>query len=115
MPKQDADFLEVLIGQVGECRKANPVFDKALGILGQAELFEPVRDLLYGRHQRSRRGMAEFSTSATESLYQYARDSTPLTATFGIASCRFQGSLGISISAFDGAAQSKSILSALRA
>src|SRR5215469_11843424 len=114
-PKQDADFLEVLIGQMGECRKGNPVLDKALGILEQAELFEPVRDLLHGRHRRSRRGMTEFSTTATESLYQYGRDSTPLTATFGVASCRFQVSLGISISAFDGTAQSKLVLSALRA
>ena len=79
MPKQDADFLEVLIGQMGECRKANSVFDKALGILGQAELFEPVRDLLHGRHQRSRCGMTEFSTTATESLHQYVPDGTPPT------------------------------------
>jgi hypothetical protein len=28
MAKQDADFLEVLIGQMGECRNANPVFGK---------------------------------------------------------------------------------------
>ena len=101
--------------KMGECRKANSVFDKALGILGQAELFEPVRDLLHGRHQRSRCGMTEFSTTAIESLYQYGGDSTPLTATFGVACCRFQSSLGISISAFDRTAQSKSMLSALRA
>ena len=100
---------------MGECRKANPVLDKALDVLGQAELFEPVRDLLHGRHQRSRRSMTEFSTAATESLYQYGRDSTPLTATFGVASCRFQSSLGISISAFDGTAKSKSMLSAFKA
>src|SRR5215471_14608771 len=100
---------------MGECRKANPVLDKALDVLGQAELFEPVRDLLHGRHQRPRRSMTEFSTTATESLYQYGRDSTPLTATFGIASYRFQSSLGISISAFDGTAKSKSMLSAFKA
>jgi hypothetical protein len=33
--------------------------------------------LLHGGHQRSRRGMTEFSTTATESLYQYVRHSTP--------------------------------------
>ena len=42
MPKQNADFLEVLIGQMGECRGINPVFSKTLGVLGHSELFEPV-------------------------------------------------------------------------
>jgi len=51
MPKQDADFLEVLIGQMAECRNANPVFGKALSVLGHAELFEPIRNLLHGGHR----------------------------------------------------------------
>jgi hypothetical protein len=33
---------------MGECRNANPVFGKALSVLGHAELFEPVRNLLHG-------------------------------------------------------------------
>ena len=32
-----------------ECRETNPVFGKTLGVLGHAELFEPVRNLLHWR------------------------------------------------------------------
>ena len=49
-------------------------------------------------HQRSRRGMTEFSTTATASLYQSIRDTTPLTATFAVVSRRFQGASGIDAS-----------------
>jgi hypothetical protein len=38
--------------------------------------------------------MTEFSTTATESLYQYVPDSTPHTATFAAVSRRFQGFIG---------------------
>ena len=48
MPEQHADVLEVLIGQMTECRETNPVFGKALGVLGHAELFEPIGNLLHG-------------------------------------------------------------------
>src|SRR5262249_5813959 len=47
MPKQDAQTLKVLIGQMRECRNSYPVLGKTLGILGHAELFEPVRNLLH--------------------------------------------------------------------
>ena len=47
MPKQDADFFEVLISQMGKCRDINPVLGKALSVLGHAELIEPVRNLLH--------------------------------------------------------------------
>ena len=46
MPKQDADIFEVVISQMRECRNTNPVLGKALGVLGHAELFQPVRYLL---------------------------------------------------------------------
>jgi hypothetical protein len=46
MPEQDADVLKILIGQIGECPSSNPIFSKTLGVLGHAELFEPVRNLL---------------------------------------------------------------------
>ena len=46
-------------------------------LVGIHVLFEPVCNLLHGGHQRFRRGMTEFSTIATESLYQYVGDSTP--------------------------------------
>ena len=42
MPEQDADVLEVLIGQMAECRDTNPVLSEALDVLGHAEFFEPV-------------------------------------------------------------------------
>jgi hypothetical protein len=47
MPEQHADVLEILIGQIAQYRNIDPVFSKALGVLGQAKLFEPVRDLLH--------------------------------------------------------------------
>ena len=45
--EQDADLLQVLIGQVRKYREINPVFSKALRVLRHAELFEPVRNLLH--------------------------------------------------------------------
>jgi hypothetical protein len=47
MPKQDADILEILIGQMAECRDIDPVLGKALSVLGHAKFFEPVRNLLH--------------------------------------------------------------------
>ena len=45
--EENADVLEVLIGQVAKDRKINAVLGKALRVLGHAELFEPVRNLLH--------------------------------------------------------------------
>jgi hypothetical protein len=43
--------------------------------------------------------MTEFSTTATESLYQSIRDSTPLATTFAVVPRRFSEiHLGISVS-----------------
>jgi hypothetical protein len=39
----------MLIGQVGKDRKINTVFGKTLGVLGHAELLEPVGNLLHRR------------------------------------------------------------------
>jgi len=47
MPEQHADVLEVLVGQVAERRSANPVLSKALRVLGHAETFEPIHNLLH--------------------------------------------------------------------
>jgi hypothetical protein len=58
-----------LLGQVGKNGNIDLVFGKTLSVLGHPEIFEPLRNLLHGGHQRSRRGMTEFSTTATESLY----------------------------------------------
>ena len=47
MPERDAELLEVLIGQVAKNRDINVALGKALRVLGHAELFEPVRNLLH--------------------------------------------------------------------
>jgi hypothetical protein len=55
----NTDLFEVLIGQVTQDREINIVLGKALGVLGQAELFEPVRDQLHRDHSpRIYRGLA---------------------------------------------------------
>jgi hypothetical protein len=45
--EDDAEVFQVLIGHVAKNREINTVFGKALGILGHAERFEPVRNLLH--------------------------------------------------------------------
>jgi hypothetical protein len=42
-----------MISQMRECRSTNPVFGKALRILGHAEFFEPVRKVLHLRRTLS--------------------------------------------------------------
>jgi hypothetical protein len=52
MPEEDANILEVLISQMGKCRNTNPVFGKTLSVLGHAEPFEPLSNLLHWRPLR---------------------------------------------------------------
>ena len=47
MAERHPDILEVLIGEVAKHRHIDPVLGKALRVLGHAELFEPVRNLLH--------------------------------------------------------------------
>ena len=47
MPERDAKLFEVLIGQVAKDGDVDVVFSKTLHVLGHAELFEPVRNLLH--------------------------------------------------------------------
>jgi hypothetical protein len=47
MPERDAEFFEVLISQVRQDWCVDVILGKALGILGHAEFFEPVSDLLH--------------------------------------------------------------------
>ena len=47
MPERDAKLLEVLIGQMAKDREINVVLGKALRVLGHAERFEPIRNLLH--------------------------------------------------------------------
>src|SRR5580693_1367793 len=55
MSERDAEVFQVLIGQVGENSEIYVVLGKALSVLGHAELFEPVRNLL---HRGSSTGFA---------------------------------------------------------
>ena len=47
--EDDAQFLQVLIGEVSKDREINAVLCKTLRVLGHAELFEPVSNLLHWR------------------------------------------------------------------
>ena len=60
----NADLFEVLISQIGKDGKINIVVGKTLRVLGHAELFEPVRDLL---HRRLR---ADLPNSSEPRAYQ---------------------------------------------
>jgi hypothetical protein len=43
MTQRDAKVLEMLVCQIGEDAGINAIFGKALGMLGHAELFKPIR------------------------------------------------------------------------
>jgi len=47
MPQQNAEVFKILLCQIADDREVNGVLGEALGVLGQAELFEPARDLLH--------------------------------------------------------------------
>src|SRR5262245_30938152 len=47
--RRDADFFEVLIGQIGQNDKGNVVLGKALSVLPETELLKPIRNLLHRR------------------------------------------------------------------
>jgi hypothetical protein len=50
MPKRcNANLFEVLIGQVTQNIEINIILGKALSVLPETELFEPIRNLLHGR------------------------------------------------------------------
>jgi hypothetical protein len=55
MPERDADVLQVLIGKIGERRQVDFVLGKQPPVLGHAELFEPVSDLLIAAAPREYR------------------------------------------------------------
>jgi hypothetical protein len=48
LPERDANHIEILIGRMAVRRDSNPIFSKALRVLGHARLFEPVRNLRHG-------------------------------------------------------------------
>ena len=45
MPQRDAKVFEIFVRQMSQYRGINVVLSKALGVLGQAEFFEPIRYL----------------------------------------------------------------------
>jgi hypothetical protein len=49
MAKNDPEFLQILICQLGEYVELNTVLDKTLLVLGQPERGQPLRDLI-NRH-----------------------------------------------------------------
>jgi hypothetical protein len=57
--ERDTEVFEVLLGQIGEDGNIDPVLDKALGVLGHAESFEPVRHLFHRDRQPAHRGQTE--------------------------------------------------------
>jgi hypothetical protein len=57
----DTKVFQVLVCQILEDREINSVLDKTIGVLGHAEFFEPVRNLLH-RDQRPGSGPPKFST-----------------------------------------------------
>jgi hypothetical protein len=68
--ERNAKVFEMLIGQVGENGPINVVLGEPLRVLGHAEFFEPICNLLHGGHQWSRHGLTEVTTAATESLHR---------------------------------------------
>ena len=59
MTERNTNVLEVLVGQITQdTHVIDAVISKELGVLGHAESFEPVRNLLHGGHQ-VRRGLNE--------------------------------------------------------
>ena len=57
MPQQNPEVLEILLRQIADDREVNGVVGEALGVLGQAEPFEPVRDLLHRNSASFRVGL----------------------------------------------------------
>ena len=47
MAEQDAHILEILISQMRQHGDIDAVFGEALPVLGQAEYFEPIRNLMH--------------------------------------------------------------------
>jgi len=47
MSEENAKLLEILIGQMGKNRDVDAVLDEALRILGQANTFQPLRNMLH--------------------------------------------------------------------
>jgi len=49
--EQDPQLLQILIGEIGKDAEVNAIFDETLRVLGHAESFEPVGNLLHRGHR----------------------------------------------------------------
>jgi hypothetical protein len=76
MTKRDAKPLKVLIRQLRKNVDLYTLFGKPIGVLGNAELFEPVRNLLHRGHRGPVGTCPRFWITATRRLYRLVRDST---------------------------------------
>jgi hypothetical protein len=59
VPEQDADVLEVLIGKMGKNRDVDAVLRKRAGVLGHAELCEPIGYFLHRRPRPAEFGLVD--------------------------------------------------------
>jgi hypothetical protein len=59
VPEQDADVLEVLIGNMGKDRDVDAVFRKCARVLGQAEHCEPIGNFLHRRPRPAEFGLVD--------------------------------------------------------
>ena len=51
MAERDADFLEVMVGQIAQYARINVVLGEALRVLPQPKDLEPLRNLLHWLHR----------------------------------------------------------------
>ena len=58
--EENAQLLQVMIGQIGQDREINAVFGKGLRVLGHAELLEPIRYQLHRGPSHEDEGIREF-------------------------------------------------------
>ena len=56
--EKNAEVFQVLIGQFGKNRKINTIFCKTFPVLGHAQLFKPVRNLLHRQPRAANRQRA---------------------------------------------------------
>ena len=54
MPERNAEFLEILIGQMTQDRDIDIVLGKAFSVRGHAERFKPICYVLVGGHRLPR-------------------------------------------------------------
>ena len=75
MTECDADVLQILVSQIAENAGINIVIGKTQGVLGHAELFEPVRNWLHRGHQqfwhRSEASQKAYTNISTMARFAY--------------------------------------------